>query len=174
MYRDEITDQDILNECRTFRDSLRMSWRRSGKTIEQIAIHLLGPACSIQDINNMIKNLSRIINPKSPEDKRNMDGDLLIPYMAATGNSIPLRWLNMKYNPTKTHIVTNEDLFRQIESLEGMFRGTMKDIYSASRRGRMRGLNVRMSVAAGQVPLWLMLDTQSMTMMEDMINADAA
>ena len=169
-FRDEITDQDIQQECKTFRDSLRMSWRRSGKTIEQISIIMLGPACSLQEVSNMVKNLSRVINPRSPEDKRNLDCDLLVPYMAATGNSIPLRWLNMKYNPAGHHIVTNEDLHQQIAGLEGMFRSTMADIYAASRRSRMKGLNARMSVVVDQVPLWLMMDMQLITELEDSIH----
>ena len=168
MYRDEITDNDIMQECKTFRDSLRMSWRRSGKTIEQIALCLLPPTSSLQEVSNMVKNLSRIINPRSPEDKRNLDGDMLIPFMAATGNSIPLRWLNIQFNPAGRHVVTTEDLQQQIAGLEGLFRTTMAGIYSASRRSRVKGLvSARMSVAMDNVPLWLMLEMRGVTMAED-------
>lgn len=167
MFKDEITDQDILDQCKTFRDSLRMSWRRSGKTIEQISIELLPREASLQDVTNMVKNLSRIINPKSPEDKRNLDGDMLIPFMVATGNSIPLRWYFLKYAPQLSCEVSNETIMEKLDSLEGLFHTTLRNIHQAARRARSKGLSTaRMSVSdqiSIDVPEWLLLDVNAMS-----------
>ena len=164
MFKDEITDTDILGECRTFRDSLRMSWRRSGKTMEQIAIELLPKTASLQDISNMTKNLSRTINPSCSDDKRNLDGDMLIPFMVSTGNSIPLRWYFLKYSPAPK--VSNEALLDKMNSLEGLFMTTLKNIHYAARKARSKGLTaVRLSISSDIIiPEWLLLDVNSMGM----------
>lgn len=165
MFIDEITDQDILSECKTFRDALRMSWRRSGKTIEQISLCLLPKTASMSDVANMTKNLSRIINPRSPEDKRNLDGDMLVPFMVATGNSIPLRWLFLKYQPVTTTVtVSNDDLLAKMNSLEGVFLTTLRNIHHASKRDRTKRIAVsaRMSLSDIIIPGWLLQATVEM------------
>lgn len=84
----EATDQEIIANCKTFKDALRFSWERSGKSLKVLAIELQERGHNI-DPSVLSLHLSA-----NPPQKKNFDPDMTLDFVDLT-TDIPLRWLSL-------------------------------------------------------------------------------
>jgi len=142
---------------------IRLVLKYCGMSLEQIAITMLLPNInpSQKEIENMVKNISRISKHDNGDSKRHMSIEMFIKFMIATKCSWPLEWIYMRCGwNDNSNSVTHDDLLTKIDSLENLFIGTMRYINHAARRSRSRGLTARMSLA-GDISMWLINNAQN-------------
>jgi len=88
-FSDEISDRDILSQCKTFRDALRLSREKSGKSEKVIAIELDERGHKI-DQSTLSLSLS-----DHPSQKKNFPTEAIDDFISLT-TDIPRRYLALK------------------------------------------------------------------------------
>lgn len=109
----DTSDQEILINCKTFKDALRMALKKSGRSANVIALELQERGHKIDE-----SMLSQVL-AENPSQKKNFPSEAVDDFIAVT-NNIPTRYLALKQGYGLVRLkseleIENEKLKAQLE-----------------------------------------------------------
>lgn len=115
----DTSDQEILLTCKTFKDSLRMALKKSGRSAKVVALELQERGHKIDEAT-----LSLALS-ENPSQKKNFPPEAIDDFIAVT-NSIPLRYMALRQGYGLVRLkseleMENEKLKAQLEKYELAF-----------------------------------------------------
>jgi hypothetical protein len=164
--RIRISDDEIRG-CATYRDALVLCFRLSCLELAEVAF----------DIHLPTNTLSRILRLSAEgDDVRHMPGDKLIPFMAACGNMVPLRWWVMQIDrpfpevaadlPAHEEVIAlREKVARLEESVltRADLMEVLRELQTPVARPRAQKSSLRLSMRMGfLVPSWMRQEAADM------------
>lgn len=139
-----------LLECEDLADAYRLCQAVSGKELKQIAAEVGYPYEALAKV--LRRNMEGA-------DRRYMPGNVLIPFMAACGNSIPLQWLMLQWQLLTGSVPVVGGVARVAEALGlgdrlARVEEDVREILAAVREMNVDGG----SLAVSGWPVWLLTE----------------
>ena len=109
----DTSDQEIIRECKSFKDALRMAAKKSGRSMKVIALELQERGHKIDEAT-----LSLSLS-ENPSQKKNFPSEAIDDFITVT-NNIPTRYLALKQGYGLVRLkseleMENEKLKEQLE-----------------------------------------------------------
>lgn len=145
---------DQLLECGDLTDAYRLCQAVSGKELKQIAA----------EVGYSYEALAKVLRRNvEGADRRYMPGNVLIPFMVACGNSIPLQWLMLQWQLLTGSVPVVGGVARVAEALGlqdrlGRVEQDVQEIMAAVRKMNVDGG----SLLRGGYPVWLLTELSAM------------
>lgn len=86
-------DPTLTQRFKTLRQCLHATVLRDPRGVKAVAAD-----CDLSE-----SELSRRLSPKSPDDPRSLDVDLMVEILASTGDFMPIDWLVSRFVPNDQH-----------------------------------------------------------------------